>query len=137
MSALFQDIKSTLNAPKQHEPLKGLKFAEVLYADDTLLFGTHTHSMNKLLHAIQRESKYYNMQLNTDKCVNLTLYQKQSSIRYIDGTPVPQKHEATYLGIILSDKVDNHCEINNRIAAAIKSCHKLKLFWDKANTTVV
>ena len=118
MSALFQDVKSTLNTPKQQEPHKGLKLAEVLYAHDTLLFGTRTHSINNLFHAIQRESKYYNMQFNRDKCIYLTLYQKQSSIRYVDGTP-PRKQEATYLGTMLSDAVDNHREINSRIG----SCH--------------
>ena len=136
MSGMFFDIKQQLNTPKQIEPIKGIRFAEILYADDTLLFGTHTQSINKLLHTIQRESTYYNMKLNMDKCVNLTLNQNQSSIKYVDGTTVPRKAEATYLGTILSEKVDNHREINNRIAAAMRVCHKLKLFWNKANTTV-
>ena len=86
--------------------------------------------------AIQRESTYYNMKLNMDKCVNLSLNQNQSSNKYNDGTTVPRKAEATYLGTILSEKVDNHREINNRIAAAMRVCHKLKLFWNKANNTV-
>ena len=49
MSAMFADIKARLNTPKQKEPINGIKFAEVLYADDTLLFGNHTHSLNKYL----------------------------------------------------------------------------------------
>ena len=44
MSAVFQDIHAKLNTPKQIEPIKGIRFAEILYADDTLLFGTHTHN---------------------------------------------------------------------------------------------
>ena len=41
MGALFQDLKSKLNTPKQLEPIKGIRYAEVLYADDTLIFGTY------------------------------------------------------------------------------------------------
>ena len=136
MSALFSDIKTKLNTPKQKEPIRGIRFAEVLYADDTLLFGTHTHTINKLLHEIQRESDYYNLKLNYDKCINLTLHQRQSSIKYLDGTPVPRKREATYLGTLLSDSVNNHREVNNRLAAALTTCNRMKLFWDKANTTI-
>ena len=136
MSALFVDIKAQLSTPKQQEPIRGIRFADILYADDTLTFGTHTHSINKFLHAIQRESEYYNLQLNFDKCINLTLHQYQSSIKYADGTLVPRKKEATYLGTLLSDSVDNHRKICNRLAAATATCHRLKQFWDKAHTSV-
>ena len=37
------------------------------HTDDTLLFGTHTPSLNKLLRAVQD-----NLKLNMDKCVNIT-----------------------------------------------------------------
>ena len=36
----------------------------LLYADDTMIFGTHTASLNKLLRKIQNESEYYNLKLN-------------------------------------------------------------------------
>lgn len=136
MSALFCDVKARLVTPKQKEPIPGIRFAEVLYADDTLLFGTHTHTINKLLHEIQRESAYYNLKLNFDKCINLTLHQRQSSIKYLDGTPVPRKKDAIYLGTLLSDNVNNHREVTNRLAAATATCNRMKLFWDKANNTI-
>ena len=136
MSAMFTDIRTKLNTPKQKEPIPGIEFAEVLYADDTLVFGTHTHTINKLLHAIQSESKYYNMKLNYDKCINLTLNQGQSSVKYMDGTLVPRKQEAKYLGSLLTDTVNNHREISNRIADATVTCNKLKLFWNKAQNSV-
>ena len=31
-------------------------FAEICYADDTMIFGTRTHTINKLLKTIQEES---------------------------------------------------------------------------------
>ena len=88
------------------------------------------------MHAIQKESEYYNLQLNYDKCINLTMHQHQSSIKFLDGSLVPRKKEAIYLGTLLSDSVDNHREICNRLAAASATCHRLKLFWDKAHTSV-
>ena len=82
-----------LTTPKQKEPLSGIEYTEILYADDTLIFGNYTHHINLLLKEMQLESKYYNMELNVDKCVNLTLNQKQSSVKYLDGTPVPRKSQ--------------------------------------------
>lgn len=42
MTVIFKDIRQKLNTPKQIEPIDHVKFAEILYADDTLVFGTHT-----------------------------------------------------------------------------------------------
>ena len=136
MSAMFTDIKSRLNTPKQQEPIRGIKYTEILYADDTLIFGNYTKHINMLLAEIQRESSYYNMELNLDKCINLTLNRHQSSIRYMDGTLVPRKQSATYLGTLLTDTVDNRKEIMNRIFDSTRTCNKLKLFWNKARTSL-
>ena len=136
MSALFCDIKDRLNTPKQKEPIEGLEYTEVLYADDTLIFGNHTQNINRHLKEIQVESKYYNMELNLDKCINITINRKQSSVKYVDGTLVPRKKTAMYLGTTLTDTVDNHNEIMNRLTACTRTADRLKLFWNKANTTV-
>jgi len=136
MTALFQDIRATLNTPKQQEPIKGIQFAEVLDADDTLLFGTHTHTINKLLHAVQQESGKYNMKLNMGKCVDLTINRHQSSIQFLDGTPVPRKFHASYLGATLTDSVDNHKEIMQRLGAVNATALQLQPFWSQTRTTV-
>ena len=47
MTAIFTDIRHRLNTPKQLQRIKGINYAEVLYAGDALLFGTHTHAINK------------------------------------------------------------------------------------------
>ena len=44
MSAMLTGIMRKLKTPKQLEPVSDMKFAEMLYADDTFLFGTHTHT---------------------------------------------------------------------------------------------
>lgn len=45
MTVLFKDVRSQLNTPKQNEPIDGIHFAEILYADDTFLFGKHTQNL--------------------------------------------------------------------------------------------
>ena len=135
MAAMFSDIKARLNTPKQREPIEGIQCSEVLYADDTLIFGNYTCHINLLLKEIQTESRYYNMELNLDKCINLTLNRKQSSIKFADGSLVPRKHTARYLGTLLADNLDNEQEVMNRIAA-IRTCNRLKLFWTKAQNSI-
>ena len=67
MSVMFAEIKERLKTPKQLKPIKGIYFAEILYADDTLFFGDCTASINRLLKEIEQESAYYNMNLKTTK----------------------------------------------------------------------
>ena len=135
LSAIFQDIKCELNTPKQKEPIQGLQYAEVMYADDTLVFGTHTHTINKLLHLIQAESQKYNLRLNLEKCVNLTINQHQSSVKFLDGSYVPRKEQTAYLGATLTVAVDNRREVLKKIGEATGIANQLKLLWSKARTT--
>ena len=135
MAAMFSDIKARLNTPKQREPIEGIQYSEVLYADDTLIFGNYTCHINLLLKEIQTESRFFNMELNLDRCINLTLNRKQSSIKFADGSLVPRKHTTRYLGTLLTDNVDNEQEVMNRIAA-IRTCNRLKPFWTKAENSI-
>ena len=75
------------------------------------------------------------MKLNFDKGINLTINRKQSSIKFLDGTYVPRKTQATYLGATLTDAIDNHKEIVKRIGEANAGTKQLNLFWSKAQTT--
>ena len=141
MGALFADLKRELCTKRQQEPIDGIYFAEVLYADDTLIFGASTQCINELLHAIEWHSKYFGLQLNYDKCVNITANQRISSVRFSPQGPargrmVPRKHAASYLGTLLTDSFDNRAEILNRIGDCIATVNRMKLFWNKANTTV-
>jgi len=136
MTIMFKDIKSRLNTPAQKQPIYGINFAEILYADDTLLFGKTTQVINKLLKEIQIESEYYNMKLNYAKCINITINRKISRISYMNKEEVPRKQKAVYLGTILTDTNDNHSEINNRISDCIITANRMKLFWNKAKTTI-
>lgn len=136
MTAIFQDIKAKINTPKQVEPIPGIHFSEILYADDTLIFGTHTHTINKLIHAIQARSAKYNMELNRKRCINLTLNQSQSSVKFLDGIAVPRGHHSEYLGATLTDTVDNRKEILRRIGQVSGIANQLGILWNKARTSI-
>ena len=102
MRALFADVMEELCTPRQLEPLDGVYFSKILYADDTLIFGANTQCINTFLHAIERHSKYFGVNLNYDKCVNLTANQRQSSVRFAQEGPaggafVPRRKSAVYL----------------------------------------
>ena len=133
MGALFADLKSELCTRRQMEPIDGIYFSEILYADDTLIFGANTQCINRLLHAIERHSDYFGLKLNYDKCVNLTANQRVSSVA---GRVVPRQKSATYLGTLLSDTFDNKAEVANRLGDCIGTCKRMGLFWNKANTSI-
>ena len=58
MGALFADVKAELNTPGQQQPTDGIHFAEILFADDTLICGANTHCVNVILHAIEKHSAF-------------------------------------------------------------------------------
>ena len=89
-----------------------------------------------MLAQIETESEYYNLRLNYNKCINLTTNRKQSTIKYKNGALVPRANKATYLGTIFTDNIDNRTELNNRIAACTHTANKLKIFWNKADTSI-
>ena len=76
------------------------------------------------------------MKLNMGKCVNLTINRHQSSIKFLDGTPVPRKSHASYLGATLTDSVDNHKEIMQRLGAVNATALQLQPLWSQTRTTV-
>ena len=76
------------------------------------------------------------MKLNYAKCINITINRKKSRVAYMNKEEVPRKQKAVYLGAILTDTNDNHSEINNRISDCIVTSNRLKLFWNKAKTTI-
>jgi hypothetical protein len=53
MSAMFEDIKNRLRSKRQNEPIDGIEFSQILYADDTLFFGTKTRNLNIFIKAIE------------------------------------------------------------------------------------
>ena len=97
IGAMFADLKK-LCTRRQQEPIDGIHFAEVLYADDTLIFGANTHCTNVLLHAIDKHSKCFGLQLSYDKCVNIAADQRISSLGFSPDGPAQGPWENLFLG---------------------------------------
>ena len=116
-------------------------FSEILFADDTLIFGTNTHCINVLFHVIERHSHYFGLNLNYDKCINIAANQRVSSVRFSPTGPgqgklVSRKKSAIHLGTLLTDSFNNKEEILNRLGDCIATANRMKLFWTKTKSSV-
>ena len=59
MNVLFYDVHLEIGrhlSNLHRGKLDGTPYSEILYADDTLVFGKHTPSINKYLREIQKET---------------------------------------------------------------------------------
>ena len=99
MHVVFQDVNSRLSDVLEEGRVSPLDFTELLYADDTLLLTKDARTASRLLAEIQKESAYYNMNLNQAKC-NYIVMNKASNrkVRFEDGTPMESVDDAVYLG---------------------------------------
>ena len=132
MGALFPHIKVELNTRRQHQPVDVIYFSEIPFADDTL-----THCVNILLHAIERHSVYYGLGLNYGKCANFTA--NQSNLR--SHSPAPGPAQEKELGRLppnpaSRDTFDNRAEVPKRNGDCIATCNRVKLFWNKASSSI-
>ena len=84
MTVGFYDINREVSKYTYNQTPLGLKSNELLFADDTLIVTKNTQSMHKSLHAIQRHSAYYGMELNYNKCIVLNLNRKHK-IKFQNG----------------------------------------------------
>ena len=132
MTVMFKDIHDEINVDICNCRLDRINFSEILYADDTLLVTKNTKGMNKLIHAIERESAYYGLKHNQSKCCVLVM-NGNNRIKFLDGSSVPQVDEVTYLGGTLTSQVSVANEVSNRIAAATSTWMSLRIFWKQAH----
>ena len=63
--------------------------------------------MEILLHSIERESAKYNLRLNKRKCVVLNMNEIMR-VEYSDGTQVPEKNQAVYLGAVITKNMNTN-----------------------------
>ena len=84
MHVMFVDIKQRSGDQISRGAIPGLDFSEILYADDTLLILRTKEALETLLHEVERESDYYGLRLNLDKCELLEMHGKQE-IKFRSG----------------------------------------------------
>ena len=131
MSVLFEDIHEKVN-PKLFRLkggiIDGLDFSEILYADDTLLVPKNDKDATLLLNEIEKESEYYNMKLNEDKCEYIAM-NGTANIKFQNGTLMNSTDKATYLRGILTKDSNPRVEVRARMSATIPIVRRLENFW--------
>ena len=70
-----------------------------------MLVTKNTATAKKLLHLVEEESAYYDLNLNKGKC-NYISYNFNAKIHFRDGTPMPQVTEAVYLGANITKNIN-------------------------------
>ena len=135
MTVLFHDIADKYYRVLGNCRLEKINFNEILYADNTLFIFKKTSDMNTLLHAIEDESAYYGLKLNHDKCAILTINDR-NRIVFKDGSSMKYADKATYLGGVLTRKVNAASEISSRIASAMATWKNLDIFWKEAQCSL-
>ena len=124
-------LRKGLKSPVGKKECINLSFQALLYADDTLLCEDNEEKMNALLIAIEEVSEAFGLNLNKDKCLQMSVGNTRD-ILFKDGTPVPRTTTAEYLGGILHEKADPRTEILRRISKAAYGRNRLNVFWKKS-----
>ena len=135
MSVMFSDFRPEHHRSLSHGQLDHISFMEILYADDTLLFTKNTRAMNRLLHAVEDESQYYGLSLNKSKCTVISTSGRHD-VRFRDGTRMPHEDHVSYLGWLLTRRVDNRSEVESRISATMAVWKRMHLCFKNASCPV-
>jgi hypothetical protein len=109
--------------------MQGLSFNEILFADDTLIFGEPGRSLDAFLWAIESVSCAYGLKLNRSKCAHLSLWQSAPKVEFSSGTAVSREARSDYLGSMMNISVAPKAEVNRRLALARYTWLTLRNFW--------
>ena len=105
---------------------------EILYADDTMILGSDAGEVQAYFNSIAKVGQKYGLELNMDKTVLLRV-NHSGVIVGSDGQPVQVKHEAVYLGSLLSSDGRPMRELTRRLGEASGLFEKLAHVWKHAN----
>ena len=83
MAVMFNDIHLDCDRKPAWARMTGVRFSEILYADDTVLITDEAKAMRSLLETIEKHAKYYRLNLN-----------KKSAL-YYKGTPMHKSNSGT------------------------------------------
>ena len=128
MTVMFKDIHMNVDRDITNRLVNGTTFAEILYADDTMLVTQDTRSMHRILHAIEAESAYCGLELNKGKC-NVIAMNGKNKIKFSDGSELKHESQVTYLGGTITKDVNINTEVMDRIASATNVWRSLDTFW--------
>ena len=145
MTAIWADIDGTKTERTRKHNKRSRKsglhyhFEELLYADDTLLFGPNTKHLQDKLHQVEKESSKYGMKLNLTKCVYLGMISaSRRKPKFANGTRIPKATAATYLGVKLCASGSTEDEVHERLKQTMITWrdNEKKKSWDHLSLDV-
>ena len=135
MNCLFYDVHKNDKLDLIAHRILGTHEDEVLYADDTICISEDEEAMNRLLGEIEKEGAAYGLRLNKGKCEYLK-FGDAGKVHFSDGSEVPNKREAKYLGCTLHIKADAKREINKRVKDCMVTLQKMHIFFYNSDNTI-
>ena len=129
MDVIMKNIKSDpayVNAENM-----GIPFAELLYADDTVIFSDNHKSLETTLHLLQREGRKFGLTLNLSKCVHISINESKD-IKFDNLSTVPKDRNTIYLGADINNKTAPSEEISRRIRETTVVWKKMAKLWIRA-----
>ena len=105
---------------------------DVLYADDTLILGTHTVFVEEFARAVQSAGVDFGMALHWDKTQALSVC-SSDNIHGPDGTVITDSGSLIYLGGLISADGRADSELSRRLGFAAGEYRKLQKMWGHAN----
>ena len=109
MTVLFHDVHLYADAKVFPSALDHFPNREVLYADDTLLLGNQEKDLNRCLDLIVKESKYYNLKLNKNKCKHPQIIVKTQQLKN-------RKHSSFFIFYLAKHPIiDNRIILTNKL----------------------
>jgi hypothetical protein len=133
MSVIVQDAIDLLPANARAQFDAGA-LSIILYADDTLLVGSSSESLQQLLDNIATVGLRFGMELHWAKFQLLQLG-GQYELRSPDGVPIEPTHSMKYLGNTLHDDGGLKTELGKKLGVAWSDFSKLSRVWQHAQMT--
>ena len=130
MSVLLSDAQDLLPEPRRLAKQNG-NLAELLYADDTLLYGIEREHLEQYLAAIVTAGRRYGMELHAGKSQVLSVG-CAADIRTPSGDSITTGPKLNYLGALLTDEGGAGQELSRRIGLAKAEFDLLARVWRHA-----
>ncbi|XP_063613390.1 uncharacterized protein LOC134786664 [Penaeus indicus] len=118
--------------------IEGHSITNLRYADDVVLIAGSIDELQNLVDRVKTESEKTGLLLNAKKTKVMKIQKTPTDQEIIiDGAPVENVTEFTYLGATFTNKVDDSKEIRKRITLAKNATIALSNIWKDRNISII
>ena len=107
--------------------------SDILYADDTLIFGQQARLVEEYAMAVEKAGALYGMKLHWGKTQAL-LVGDATELRKPDGTPFENNGSLQYLGATLACDGRPDSELSRKLGTARADFNQLRQLWSHSGT---